>query len=287
MYLEKVTYNAPKMQKDGVHLLVLGVIHGNETCGSEGIARVIHEIDNKTIHLEKGHVTFIPVCNPGAYQKNERYVDVNLNRILKMHDQPKFYEEHIANELVPLIGAHDFILDLHSNHTKCDPFVFLDYPDDVSRKFCESLGVESVFTGWPDLFTDDEDYTTLACAHRAGKVSVTVECGEHHDPHSIDVAYQCIVNALIHLGMISKSNEETQQLPPRSNFVKMYRSFIKEKEGNLIKNWQHMDHVSEGDILAVYDDGQDEVSPINGYILLPNIGSKIGDEWFYLGTQES
>ncbi len=89
---------------------------------------------------------------------------------------------------------------------------------------------------------------------------------------------------MVHLGMISKIIANKSQKTFNSKFIKMHRAFIKEREGKLVKNWQHMDQIFEGDILAIYDDGEKELSPINGYILLPNEDSAIGDEWFYIGV---
>ena len=48
----------------GPRLLVLGGVHGDETCGSAGIDRVLAELDAGTLQLLRGQLTLVPVANP-------------------------------------------------------------------------------------------------------------------------------------------------------------------------------------------------------------------------------
>jgi len=66
----------------GVRLIVLGAVHGNETCGTRAIERAIGEIETGTLALHAGRVTWVPVANPLAYEKRRRTGDRNLNRNL-------------------------------------------------------------------------------------------------------------------------------------------------------------------------------------------------------------
>ncbi|MCA3176279.1 MAG: succinylglutamate desuccinylase/aspartoacylase family protein, partial [Burkholderiales bacterium] len=45
----------------GPQVLVLGAVHGNEICGTRAIERVLREIDDGSLKIERGSVTFIPV----------------------------------------------------------------------------------------------------------------------------------------------------------------------------------------------------------------------------------
>ena len=56
----------------GPRLLVLGAVHGNETCGSRAIERVLAEFDSGAIALQSGSVTFVPITNPLAYRNKQR-----------------------------------------------------------------------------------------------------------------------------------------------------------------------------------------------------------------------
>jgi predicted deacylase len=101
----------------GPRLIVLGAVHGNETCGTLGIQRILGELDSGTLQITRGTVTFVPITNPLAYAKQQRAGDRNLNRNLRPSDKPQDYEDHIANVLCPLLAAHEVLLDLHSFHT--------------------------------------------------------------------------------------------------------------------------------------------------------------------------
>ena len=127
-------------EKDGIGLLILAAVHGNETAGTQACFRIIDEFNRGALRLTGGHLTLVPVCNPEAYRKDVRSIDENLNRVIKMHDNPQSYEQRLANEICPLIRSHRFTLDLHSTHCVGDvPFAFCDYPDDYNRKGIEAL----------------------------------------------------------------------------------------------------------------------------------------------------
>ena len=62
----------------GPRLLVLGAVHGNETCGPTAISRVIADCQAGRISIARGEVTFVPVANPRAYRQRTREGDRNL-----------------------------------------------------------------------------------------------------------------------------------------------------------------------------------------------------------------
>ena len=43
----------------GPRLIVLGAVHGNETCGTQAIQRVIAEIDSGSLQIAAGEGTFV------------------------------------------------------------------------------------------------------------------------------------------------------------------------------------------------------------------------------------
>ena len=109
----------------GPRLVVTGAVHGNETCGTQAITRVLAEVNSGKIPIVAGEVTFVPVTNPLAYAKGERSGDRNLNRNLSPTSDPKEFEDHVANWLCPILARHDVLLDLHSTRAKSQPFAML------------------------------------------------------------------------------------------------------------------------------------------------------------------
>ena len=73
----------------GPRLIVTGAVHGNETCGSQAIARVVRELDSASLVLRRGSVTLLPITNPLAFQRAQRMGDRNLNRNLRPASTPQ------------------------------------------------------------------------------------------------------------------------------------------------------------------------------------------------------
>ncbi|HET6788668.1 MAG TPA: succinylglutamate desuccinylase/aspartoacylase family protein, partial [Aquabacterium sp.] len=146
-------------RQPGPRLIILGAVHGNETCGTRAIERLLHDLKHGALSLRCGLLTLVPVCNPLAYEQGRREGDRNLNRRLQPTVQPMAFEDHVANALCPLLAAHDVLLDLHSFHTPGDPFVMIGPPDntgtlepfaqaDAEARLARHLGVTRGVEGW-------------------------------------------------------------------------------------------------------------------------------------------
>jgi succinylglutamate desuccinylase len=143
----------------GPSLLVTGAVHGNETCGSRAIERLVRELDMGDLVLARGSLTLLPITNPLAYQRGQRMGDRNLNRNLSPNPLPQDYEDHIANVLCPLLAEHDVLLDLHSFHSAGEPFVMLGPQDNTDElepfaharqeeALALALGPRRIVEGW-------------------------------------------------------------------------------------------------------------------------------------------
>lgn len=268
----------------GPHLLVFGAIHGNEACGAHATRKAIKLFQSGQWNLNCGTITFLPVCNPDAFKEGVREVSVNLNRVIKKHDNPQNYEEGLASSIAHLIERCDYLLDIHSYHTDGSPFVFQDYEDDKTKSFARSLGVNHIIRGWNQMFatvSDDEVSDTVTFAHTLGKIGAVIECGNHDNPENTSVALTAIKNALGHLMMID------EECPTRAvdecSVITGRKVVYKNKAGALTKNWKNLDYIKEGECIATYDDGSEELAPHSGVIILPYPEAKLGDEWFYYG----
>jgi predicted deacylase len=143
----------------GPRLIVTGAVHGNETCGTKGIGRVMEELDSGRLLIAAGSVTFVPVTNPLAYRLEQRSGERNLNRNLFPNEHPADFEDRIANWLCPLLARHDVLLDLHSFNAESEPFVMVGPLDnagplqpfkhaDKERALARRLGVRRFVDGW-------------------------------------------------------------------------------------------------------------------------------------------
>src|SRR4030095_5868741 len=150
----------------GPRLIVLGGVHGDETCGTVGIERALAELDTGTLRLLRGRLTLVPVANPLARQLRRREGKRNLNRSFQptpTGERPADYEARITDLLCPLLDQHEVLLDLHSFQSQGEAFAMIGPRDNsgalepFSRAFEEGqlarhLGTSRVVEGWLDIY---------------------------------------------------------------------------------------------------------------------------------------
>lgn len=314
LYFHSQTYSG---LQSGTRLIVLGAVHGNETCGTRAIERVMEEIRAGSLRLVSGSVTFVPVTNPLAYARQQRIGDRNLNRNLYPTDRPQQFEDHVANWLCPLLAQHDALLDLHSFHTGGEPFVMLGPVNNngllepfaraaEEESLARHLGVRRFVDGWldtyalgvqhrltigqrgidPDAVHTDLRYGvgTTEYMRRVGGYGLTLECGQHDDPEAPHVAYRAIRNALAHLGISSGS----VPVPVTdSEALRLYKVEDKHHpEDRFSRDWASFDPISAGDLIGVRHDGAQVLADCDGYLVFPNPNAQPGQEWFYLAKPD-
>lgn len=297
----------------GVRLIVLGAVHGNETCGTQAIRRVIAEIESGRLGVTAGSITFVPVTNPLAYARHQRMGDRNLNRNLVPTDAPTEFEDRIANWLCPLLAQHDALLDLHSFHTPGEPFVMLG-PENNSgplepfarsaeeTALALSLGVRRFVDGWLDTYAAgvarrlaagasareaDVHYgvgtTEYMRAH--GGIALTLECGQHDDPAAPAVAYRAIHNALAHLRLTSAPAPAPVT---DTEALRLYQVIDRDHTGDVFsREWSSFDRVRAGEAIGTRHDGSPVIADGDGYVVFPNPRALPGQEWFYLARSST
>lgn len=291
-------------------LIVTGAVHGNETAGTKAIRRVLHEIEHGEIEILRGSVTFVPVCNPLAYNHQRRMGDRNLNRRLQPTATPQDFEDRVAGVLCGWLAEHDVLLDLHSFRSPGEPFVMRGPADnlgplepfahaDAEARLAAHVGVRRVVEGWmpayaagvaarkargltPGAVHEDPSYgvgTTEFMRSRGG-YGVTLECGQHEDPAAPDVAYHAICQTLALLGLA-----DLPLAPPAQPFecLALAEVIDRHAEGDrFVKTWTSFDPLAEGELIAVRADGTEVRAPQAGYIVFPDVSALPGHEWFYL-----
>ena len=297
----------------GARLIVLGAVHGNETCGTQAIRRVIAEIESGRLGIVAGSVSFVPVSNPLAYARHQRMGDRNLNRNLVPTESPAEFEDRIANWLCPLLARHDALLDLHSFHTAGEPFVMLG-PEDNSGSLepfaraaeetalALALGVRRFVEGWLDTYAAgvarrlaagassreaDVHYGvgTTEYMRAQGGIALTLECGQHDDPAAPEVAWRAIHNALAHLEL-----SDAPAPPPvqQTEALRLYQVIDRAHAGDTFaRGWSSFDHVHPGEVIGTRHDGTQVRADSEGYVVFPNPDALPGQEWFYLAKRST
>jgi len=296
----------------GPRLIVTGAVHGNETCGTVAIRRVLDEIAHGRLEIAAGAVTFVPVANPLAYARGEREGERNLNRNLAPTDTPRAFEDHAANWLCPLLARHEVLLDLHSFHTPGEPFVMVGPQNNAGQlqpfahagleeALAVRLGVRRIVDGWLETYAAgvarrrdrlgdaaaapldlDPAYGvgTTEYMRRVGGWGFTLECGQHDDPNAPDVAYRAILATLAHLRLVQAP------APARAPAVEALRLFeVVDKlheDDRFARPWASFDPARAGELIGTRHDGTPVHAGAEGRIVFPNPAAPAGHEWFYL-----
>jgi len=309
---KSISYACPR---PGTRLVVLGAVHGDETCGTRAIERVVAELDAATLTLVAGRVTFVPVTNPLAYAEKRRAGERNLNRKLQPTKAPREYEDHVANWLCPMLADNEVLLDLHSFRAGDAPFVFIGPRDNAGplEPFAQAageealalrLGVDRVVDGWlatyaagtarrkelaaahPDAVLDLDPafgIGTTEYMRSVGGRAVTLECGQHDDPRAVEVAHRAIVNTLAHLRLIDAADPA-----PAARVDALSLCEVVDKTDaadSFARPWQGFDRVAAGERIGTRADGTAIDAPFDGVIVFPNASALAGQEWFYLARE--
>ncbi len=296
----------------GPRLIVLGGVHGNETCGTVGIERVLAELDGGRLQLLRGHLTLLPVANPLARRRLRREGERNLNRLFQPTPEgaaPADYEARITDVLCPLLDRHDVLLDLHSFQSAGEAFAMIGPRDNggTLEPFARAteegqlalhLGTPRVVEGWLDIYAaglaqrsagQPPDAAALAFGwgtneymRSRGGYGVTLECGQHDDPAAPEVAHAAIHAALRLLGMVS-APAATPSQPELLRLVSVTDRL--DDDDQFVREWATFDPVAAGEPIGLRADGRLLEAERDGFIVFPNPEAMAGTEWFYFAVR--
>lgn len=277
-------------ENPGPRVLIFGAVHGNEVCGPIAIGRVMEKLNSGALKIEKGRVTFVPVANPAAHAAGQRSIERNLNRYFLPNPSPKFYEDRLTNILAPMIAEADYFIDLHSTTAGGIPFASVEGTDDEEDQMAAAMGADVVLFGWHGAYAASgkpdpdpaESMGTTAYARKNGAKGVLLECGQHKDPASADVAEKAILGVLGKIGIVAARTAPPASKPRR---IRAAQVVFRAEGGKFTQNWGNFSPVKAGQEVAVREDGAPILSPIDGCIVLPNPGAPVGTEWLYFGVE--
>lgn len=298
--------------RPGPRLIVLGAVHGNETCGAQAIDRAVAALDAGTLVLARGSLTLVPITNPLAYNRRQRNGERNLNRNLVPTDAPQDFEDHLARLLCPLLAEHEVLLDLHSFQSPGEPFVMLGPADNSGdlepfahaareQALALRLGPRRIVEGWlqtyavgvqrrlarttpterAHLLSTDPRYGvgTTEAMRSCGGYALTLECGQHQDPQAPEVAWRAIRNTLAHLQMVDAP------APAATTGVEFLRlAEVVDRlhaDDRFSRTWASYDPLRAGEQIGQRHDGTPVLAPADGFIVFPNASAAPGNEWFY------
>src|SRR5947208_9796552 len=191
----------------GPHVLVTAVTHGNEICGAITLDRLFRA----GIRPRRGTLT-LAFDNVDAYREfdprypiGSRYVDEDFNRLwhpATLDGPRQSIELERARALRPIVDAADFLLDLHSMQHATAPLMLAGVLQ-KSRELARRVGI-------PELIMCDaghaagprmRDYGGFGDANSA-KTALLIECGQHWERRSAEVATDVMLRFLIAVGTV-------------------------------------------------------------------------------------
>lgn len=208
----------------GPHVVVLGLLHGNEIAGAVVLDRMMRQ----GVQPRRGRLTLV-FGNLSAYARFDpaqptasRFLDEDLNRVWDpaVLDGPRVSSELArARALRPVIDSADVLLDLHTMLWPSDPLI-LSGPVDRGRALAAAIGV-------PDLVVADRGHATGPRLIDYGRftgpgeaAACLVEAGQHWEAATVDVVWACVQGLLRTTGL-SETIGPPPGPPPRCAEVTM------------------------------------------------------------------
>ncbi|MFP4038615.1 MAG: succinylglutamate desuccinylase/aspartoacylase family protein [Candidatus Nanohaloarchaea archaeon] len=178
-----------KRGKGEPEFTVIGSIHGDEPAGKKAIEKILKEGLNF-----KKPVKFI-VANEEALEKDQRFLDTDLNRSFPGDRGSDSHEERLAADILEEVGDSK-VLDLHTTRSFDRPFAgtkSFEYPE---MEMIEASGAEYAvkFEEGSETLTD---FVT----------GIVVETGLQQSDQAIENAVKVIKNFLAYFGVIEEEFE--------------------------------------------------------------------------------
>lgn len=286
--------------KPGPHVMVQSLTHGNELCG----AIVMDWFLSEGFRPEKGVLTMTfgnlaafarwDPANPGV----SRYTDEDFNRVWSdeyLNSDKISAELERARVLLPYVDAADFVLDIHSMHEPCAPLMVCGTTGQGADKavtLSKRLGIPEHLmhdTGHPSgkrmierpQFADPDN----------PKTAILIECGQHWEKSSVDIAKQTMLRFLIDRGVMAEqtlASHLNSSLQARSHKVIAVTEAVvaKSSEFRFVQPFKGLEIIAKkGDPIA-HNGDELVVAPYDGTVLvMPSVSKqwKIGTTMVRLG----
>ncbi len=220
--------------KAGPHVMVNAITHGNELCGAIAVDRMFKMNLRPTrgkLSLAFANVAAFHSFNP-ALPHASRFVDEDFNRVWTPAtlDGPRRSAELTrARAMRPMIDQVDFLLDIHSMHDPHGP-VMISGPLDKGIALSRQVGV-------PEFIVADKGHANGTRMRDYGgfgdpashKAALLVECGQHWERASEDLAWQTVWRFLRTLDVVDAALAESEIdsiLPAAQKIVRVTEAVI-------------------------------------------------------------
>lgn len=220
--------------RPGPRVMVQALTHGNEICGAIAVDRLL--ADRPPLAAGRLTVAFANVEAYDSFDADDPYrsrcIDEDLNRVwsdAELDGSRDSVELRRARALRPYVDDAELLLDIHSMGEPCRPLMVCG-TQDKNAAYARELGVPA------DLLIDTGHPSGLRMVERGGfgdpaspKRALLIECGQHWEQSSADVAWDTLLRFLALTGVVDRAWTTPRlslPLPPRQRLVRVTEAVV-------------------------------------------------------------
>ena len=300
MMNEKLNVEIPRIigkyssGKDGPLLFVTAGIHGNEPSGVKALEEVFKQLE-KTKPEIKGTILGV-AGNQKALNKNQRYIDEDLNRTWTTENvnsgKKDSHEKREMFEIIDVLNQYPekdftkrYFLDCHTTSSPSLPYVSVQEVndnDEWAHKF-----PTYIIRGFSDIITGDIDHYLS----RIGITGFVFEAGQHTSETSAENHEGVIWLAIKEACGLDLSTIETypecvkrfteKNAPDQKTFEIIHRHGLDKGDTFEMKpGYENFQKIKKGEVLATQN-GKELKSEWDAYIFMPLYQAQ-GDDGFFV-----
>ena len=279
----------------GPHVMVNAVVHGNELCG----AITLDFLFRNEVRPMRGKLT-LSFANHEAYNRfnpadpgASRYVDEDFNRLWTadvLDGERDTAELRRARQFRPAVDAADYLLDIHSMQHRTPPIMICG-PLEKGRQLARDIGA-------PVHVVSDEghaagkrmrDYAGFGDPE-SPKNALLVECGQHWEKSSADVAKDVTLRFLRHYHVIDPGfavdHLSPEPLEPQKMIEVSEPVTIKTDEFRFADDYIGLEVIAEAGTVIGWDGDEEIRTPYDDCVLvMPSRRLRKGESAVRLGRQ--
>jgi predicted deacylase len=279
--------------RPGPHVLVTGLVHGNEICGAIALDRLLGE----RLRPVRGRLTFAFV-NVAAYERFDpadpsasRFVDEDFNRLWSaaVLDGPRDSTELArARQLRPLVDGVDLLLDIHSLQ-QGEEAILLCGPLAKGRALARRVGAPATVIAdrGHAAGTRLRDYAGFADP-ASPRNALLVECGQHWRAGTDRVALETAVRFLAAAGTVDASTARTfgcdGPTPPQRLIEVSDAVTVTSEDFAFARPYRGLEVIAKAGTVIAHDGARRVVTPYDDCVLvMPSLRLKPGQTAVRLG----
>lgn len=253
----------------GPHVGLTALVHGNELCGAVALDWLM----GMGLRPSTGRLSFAYV-NVAAFDRfdpkvpdGSRWVDEDFNRLWApgvLSDPKRTVTQEVrrARELQPWLETLDFLLDIHSMQHKTEALIIAGPLQKGRAMACD--------IGWPGVVVCDMGHAEGMRMRDFGdfgnpdspRNAALVECGQHWEKESVEVAKDCAVGFLRRTGVVAANFQADRmqsrpQKHPKQIFMVSGPVTIKTERFTFAQDWRGFEHLPKGTLIG--HDGDEPV----------------------------